>query len=231
MSRHTTEDLVHELARDLPPVKSIARLRVVAAKVLVLWLCALAVSWLLGGHRLSVGADSSGGDWSHWSVWVGLALLAGGAVLAALASAVPGRERAAEAGRAVAVLGVAWVIGSGLWAVAGAEGARGGTPLAGSFACFGYAIALGLPPLWIAAAFLSRGAPASPLIASSVAVAGAAGLGAFAVHAICPVTGSYHVLLGHCLAPIFAAGLFALPLAALIARASRAASRSLPANS
>jgi hypothetical protein len=227
MSRHTTEDLVHELARDLPPVKSIARLRVVAAKVLVLWLCALGVSWLLGEHRLSVVADSSGGDWIRWSVWVGLAVLAGGAVLAALASAVPGRERAAEAGRAVAVLGVAWVIGSGLWAVAGAEGARVGTPLAGSFACFRHAIALGLPSLWIAAAFLSRGTAVSPRTASAVAAAGAASLGAFAVHAVCPISGGYHVMLGHCLTPIFAAGLFALPLAALIARASRASSHSL----
>ena len=227
MSRHTDEDLVHALARDLPPVKSIARLRVAAAKLLALWLCALGVNSLLRGHWLSMEADLLGGDWVGLSVWAGLAVLAGGALLAALASAVPGRERAAGVGRAVAVLGVAWVIGSGLWGVASAQGAHAGTPLAWSFACFGHGIALGLPSLWIAAAYLSRGAPASPLIASAIAAAGAAGLGAFAVHAVCPVSGGYHVLLGHCLTPIFAAGLFALPLTALIARASRAASRSL----
>jgi hypothetical protein len=130
----------------------------------------------------------------------------------------------------VAVLGVAWVVGSGLWALAGAEGARGATPVAGGFACFGRAIALGFPSLWIAAAFLLRGAPAKPLIASIGAAAGAAALGAFAVHAVCPVTSGEHLLLAHGLTPIFAAGLFALPLTALIARASRAESGPLSAN-
>jgi hypothetical protein len=229
MNRQSNEDFVHELARDLPPVKSIVRLRVAAAKVLALWLCALGVSSLLRGHPLRLGADLSGGDWVSWSVWAGLAVLAGGALLAALASAVPGRERAAGAGRTIAALGVAWVIGSGLWGVASAEGAHAGTSLAGSFACFRHAIALGLPSLWIAAVFLWRGAPVSPWIASAVAAAGAAGLGAFAVHAVCPISGGYHVLLGHCLTPIFAAGLFALPLGALIALASRASSHSLNA--
>ncbi len=219
MSRRTTEDLVHELARDLPPVTPIASLRIVAAKLLVLWLCALGVSRLLEEHQLSLGADTSG---SHWMVWAGLAVLAGGALLAALASAVPGRERTARAGLAVAVFAGVWAVGSGLWGLTAAEGASSGALIAECLECFGYAIALGLPSLWIAAVFLSRGAPQSRLVASAVAAAGTAGLGAFAVHAICPITGGFHVLLGHSLVPIFAAGLFAFPLAAVIARASRA---------
>jgi hypothetical protein len=230
MSRHTNEDLIRELAGDLPRVTAISRLRVAAAKVLVLWLGAVAVGGILSGDQPSFGAGSSWDDAVHLSVLVGLAILAGGALLTALASAVPGRDRAAGAGRAVAVLGVAWVVGSGLWGIAGDRAANPGELLARSFACFGYAIALGLPSLWIIAAFLSRGAPASRLIASAVAAVGAAGLGAFAVHAMCPITSGYHVLLGHCLSPFFAAGLLALPLAALIARGSRAESDPLSAN-
>ncbi len=230
MSRHTNDDLIHELARDLPPVKAIARLRVAAAKLLLLWLCALAVSRWLDGSGPGSALDGLSGDWSHWSVWIGLAVLAGGALLAALAGAVPGRERVVGAGRAAAVLGIAWVFGSGLWGLAGAEGAHAEAALSDSFACAGYAIALGFPSLWFAAAFLLRGAPARPLMASTVAAAGAVALGAFAVHAACSITSGEHVLLGHFLTPVVAAGLISLPLAARIARASRAGSGPVSAN-
>jgi len=230
MSRRTHDDLVHELARDLRPVRPIASLRVTAVKLLALWLGAVGVSGVLRGGLPSLGADTSSGQLLHWSILVGLAILAGGALLAACASVVPGRDRVARASRAVAALGVAWVVGFGLAGIIGDQAAPHAELLAGSFACFGYAIVLGLPSLGMAAAFLSRGVAANPRLASGVAAAGTVGLGAFAVHATCPDTGGYHVLLSHCLTPILAAGLLALPLAALIVRASRTESRSLPAN-
>ena len=65
MSRHTNDDLIHELAHDLPPVKAIARLRVAAAKVLLLWLCALGVSWWLEGTRPGSELFGSAKDWSY----------------------------------------------------------------------------------------------------------------------------------------------------------------------
>ena len=162
----------------------------------------------------------------HWGVLLGLALFAGGALFAALASVVPGRDRVAGVSRAVASLGVAWVVALCLFRIAGDSVGPLSGLLAGSLDCAIYAVAIGIPSLWIAASFLSRGVAANPRIASG-ALAGATGLGAFAVHAACPDTGGYHVLLSHGLTPMLAAGLFALPLAALIARVSRAKSRSL----
>ena len=47
MSNHTSDELVHDLARDLRPVRPIASLRVTALKVAVLWLVAVVASGIL----------------------------------------------------------------------------------------------------------------------------------------------------------------------------------------
>jgi len=218
MTGRSTEDLVQQLVQDLPPVKPIARLRVAAAGIVALWVGAVvAMGWM-------TGAWPRFGEVAFWSdpiavaVLFGLTVAAAGAVVAALASAVPGREPLARAGRISAGTAVVWLIGCGLWAVAGGESESAANLFAGSASCLAHALVLAIPAALAASFYLSRGAPQHRLIASGVAAAGAAGLGAVAVHATCSVAGGFHLLLGHCLTPVIAGLLFALPLAGLIRR-------------
>jgi hypothetical protein len=123
-------------------------------------------------------------------------------------------------------MAVAWLIGCGLWGGAGGESESAASLFAGSASCLAHALVLAIPAALAASYYLSRGAPQHRLIASGIAAAGAAGLGALAVHATCSVPSGFHQLLGHCLTPVIAGLLFALPLAGLIRRWSPAASES-----
>ncbi len=223
MTGRSTEDLVQQLVGNLSPVKPIARLRVAASAVVALWAAAaVATSWMTGEWpRLGEAAFWS--DPITVAVLLGLTVAAAGALVAALASAVPGREPLARAGRISAGSAAVWLIGCGLWAVAGGESEPAASLFAGSASCLAHGLVLAIPAALAAGFYLSRGAPQHRLIASGVAAAGAAGLGALAVHATCSVAGGFHLLLGHCLTPIVAGILFALPLAGLIRRWSRTA--------
>jgi hypothetical protein len=223
MTDRSTEDLVQQLVQNLPPVKPIARLRVAAAAVVALSVAAVvAMGWVTGAWP-RFGESAFWSDPVSVAILVGLAVAAAGAVVSALASAVPGREPLARAGRFSAGTAVVWLIGCGLWAVAGGESESAASLFAGSASCLVHALVLAIPAALAASFYLSRGAPQHRLIASGVAGAGAAGLGALAVHATCSVSGGFHLLLGHCLTPVIAGLLFALPLAGLIRRWSRTA--------
>jgi hypothetical protein len=223
MTDRSTEDLAQQLVRNLAPVKPIARLRVAAAAIVALWFAAaVATAGMTGAWpRLAEAAF-----WSNpitVGVLLGLGIASAGALVAALAGAVPGREPLARAGQWAAGAAGVWLIACGLWAVgAGASEPTAGL-VAGSASCLAHALTLAIPAALAASFYLSRGAPQHRLIASGVAAAGAAGLGALAVHATCSVAGGFHLLLGHCLTPILAGLLFALPLAWLSSRWSRTA--------
>ena len=218
MSSRSTEDLVQDLAHRLTPVQPVVRLRVAGASVLLAWCFAVVASWLLGGGVPTLASDWPRGDLAFWSILLGLAIAAIGALLAALGSAVPGREGATRAGRVTALAGFAWLFGAGLLGFVDSRIETPAAMLAGSSPCLLSGLALGLPSVLIACLFLSRGVAPNLRIAVALAASGSAALGAFAVHAICPVTSGYHVMLGHCLAPIVGAALLAVPLAALMAR-------------
>ncbi len=223
MTGRSTEDLVQQLVGDLSPVKPIARLRVAAPAVVALWAAAVvATSWMTGTWP-RFGEAAFWSDPITVAVLLGLTVAAAGALVAALASAVPGREPLARAGRISAGSAAVWLIGCGLWAVAGGESEAAASLFAGSASCLAHGLVLAIPAALAAGFYLSRGAPQHRLIASGVAAAGAAGLGALAVHATCSVAGGYHLLLGHCLTPIIAGLLFALPLAGLVRRWTRTA--------
>jgi hypothetical protein len=218
MKDRSTEDLVQQLVQNLAPVKPIARLRVAASAVVALWLFSVvSMGWVTDWWpRLS--------DAAFWSspvtvaVLIGLAVAAAGAIVAAMASAIPGRESLARVGSMSAGVAAVWVVACGLWAVAGGERLPIAGELAGSVDCVFHALALALPAALAVAYYLSCGALQHRLIGSGIAAAGAAGLGAVAVHASCDLAGGLHLLLGHCLTPILSGLLFALPLAALVGR-------------
>jgi len=223
MTGRSTEDLVQQLVQNLPPVKPIARLRVAAAGVVALSIAAVVATGWMTGAWPRFGEAAFWSDPLSVAILFGLTVTAAGAVVAALASAVPGREPLARAGRVGAGAAVVYLLGCGLWAVAGGESESAANLFAGSASCFTHALVLAIPAALAASFYLSRGAPQHRLIASGVAAAGAAGLGAVAVHATCSMAGGFHLLLGHCLTPVIAGLLFALPLAGLIRRWSRTA--------
>jgi hypothetical protein len=223
MTGRSTENLVQQLVRNLPPVKPIARLRVAATGIVALWVAAVVATGWLTDTWPRLGEAAFWSDPITVTILLGLAIVAAGAVVAALADAVPGREPLARAGRIGAGAAAVGLIGCGLWAVGGDASESSAGLFAGSANCLGHALVLAIPAALAASFYLSRGAPQQRTIASGVAAAGAAGLGALAVHATCDVAGGFHLLLGHCLTPMIGGLVFALPLAGLIQRWSPAA--------
>ena len=223
MTGRSTEELAQQLVRDLPPVKPIARLRVAGPLVAALSVVAVVATGWMTGNWPRFGEAAFWSDPITVAVLLGLMVAAAGAVVAALASAIPGRESLARAGWISAGSAAVWLIGCGLWAVAGGESEFAASLLAGSASCFAHALVLAIPAALAASFYLSRGAPQHRLIASGAAAAGAAGLGAVVVHATCDAAGGFHLLLSHCLTPIVVGLLFALPLAKLVGRWSPAA--------
>ena len=214
--RRSTEDLVHDLAADVAPVRSIASLRMAAAGALLLWIAMVVASWALGASVPSLDWNVQLGEPTRGGVLIGLALAGGGALLAALASAVPGRESAARAGTMVACAGLVVGIGAGLTGAlsSGTETERASL----GFACTARALLFALPPAYAICAYLLRGVVARGGVAPGLAAGAALGLGAFAVHLFCPLLGGGHVFLGHCAGPVIVAGLLSVPLAWWLAR-------------
>lgn len=208
-----TEDLLRELAHDLPPVRRLPPLRVAGAGVLAAWLAgAVSYTSLFGVSRVS---ESGGvGDPVYLLILVGLALAAAGGLPAALARAVPGREPTARAGAFVLAAGLLLAAGGGLTGVAQAGGLTGG----GGLACLGRAALLALAPGLVTCAFLARAWQRRPGPAALAVALASLALGAVAVHASCVAEGGAHRLVGHVLGPLLTAGLLALPLARWLGR-------------
>jgi len=223
MSARSTEDLVAQLVRNLSPVKPIARLRVAVSGVVALWFAAVVASSSMTGAWPRVREAAFWSDPIAVGILLGLGVVAAGAVVTALASAVPGREPLARAGRRTAGAAAVWLLGCGLWAVAAREDEPAAGLFAGSASCLAHALVLAIPVALAAGYYLSRGAPQPGWIVSAVAALGAAGLGALAVHTTCSATGGFHLLLGHCVAPLVGGLVFALPLARLVQRWTRTA--------
>jgi hypothetical protein len=214
-----TERLVRELVRDLRPVRRVPALRVAAAGVLAV--AGGVALWLLAtrGARPTLGADLSH-DLAFASVFAGLALAGAAGTVAALASAVPGRESAARIATALAAAGLGAAA-----LVAGAEvGLRGlaaGSPPANDWICFRQAWSLSALPSLLLVALVLRGWVQAPLRTAATALAGGLALGAFLGLASCVSWGPRHLLLGHVGPPVVAVLVAALPLGALVRRFAR----------
>lgn len=223
MTRQSTEELAVQLVRNLTPVKPIARLRVAVVAIVALWLAAELTTASLTGAWPRLGEAAFWSSPIAIGILLGLGIAAAGALVAALAGAVPGRERLAQLGWSAAGAACIALIGCGCWAIG--AGARESSPglVARSASCVAHALVLAAPAALAASFYLSRGAPRKRWISAGAAAAGAAALGALAVHATCRVAGGFHLLIGHCLTPLLGGLLFALPLAWLSARGSRSA--------
>jgi len=219
VSGRRTEDRIADLVRDLEPVRPIPPLGAVAAGAVTLGLLAYAAEWILGGPGLR-----SDGAWSqapYLMQLAGLVLGGPGATLAALASAVPGREPSVRVGLRVAALGLAMAI---LGGVGGAL--LGGLPAGGQdpgpiVSCVVRSAKLGIAASLLSLGFGLHAAARRPSRTLGLALAGGVALGATAVHLTCPSGSAVHQLLGHALAPVLVAGLVVLPLAPLLGRRLR----------
>jgi hypothetical protein len=141
----------------------------------------------------------------------GLGVAGLGALVAALASAIPGREQTARAGIHVWIVGLVAVIGVGAWGVWSAWSV-GGQSYSDSLGCVARSIAMGIAPLWIVGMYAVRGAVGPPRLGSALVLMGPVGLGALAVHATCPILTAGHVLLGHYMGPLVIGSLLSFAL-------------------
>ncbi len=211
-----TSRLIERLSGDLQPVRRLPRLRAAGAGVALLALSAAALALGFRGPRADL-LDALARSPGFAAILAGLALVAVGAIVAALASSVPGRERAARVGLAAGLLGVllAGVVGG----VLVASGSRPlGPPASWStdLECVAVSCLLALPPALGLLAFASRGAPYRPLLAALAAATGAVAAGALVVHLSCPCSDARHLILAHAFAPVLGGLLLTVPFRAAL---------------
>jgi len=211
VTRISTEQLVEDLARGVAPVSPLPRLRTVLLAVFGVWALAFAAMLLFGsGSAIPDGAVPHA-DPRFLAIGIGVGIFAVGAMLRALAGAVPGRETAARAGARVAATGLCLLALASVWVlVGGLEG--GDLDLGGSLMCMGHAVMLALLPLVGVSLFLVRAYARKPLLAAAFAATGTIGLGALAVHVSCHAGSWLHILLGHAFAPFAVGCALAVPI-------------------
>lgn len=214
------EDRIRELAQDLTPVRPIPPLRAALAAAVAFGAVAVLAHGLLGGPGLRP-AGSAVPTVPYLAVLSGLVALAFGALGAALATAVPGREAVLRLGIGVAAAGLVLALAGGLGGMALGQGLTGEESVTDCLWCIARALGLGAAPLLVTGAFLVYAVVCRPGLGTSLAIAGGVALGAAAVHVTCLIDSPKHWLVAHALAPALAALVLAAPLAALLARRVR----------
>ena len=220
MSGDPTRDLIRDLAGDLTPVRPLPPLRFVAAAVFLLWLAigVVGIAWkgLAPTFWSTLAMPISAGG-----IFAGLLVAGIGGVLAALALAIPGRERLARAGFALGGAGMAIAAGVGFALIARAPLVAWRWPEGHDFPCLATALLVGLVPALALGWFGGRGAPFRPLAIALAAATGAAALGGSVAQATCPAGDPMHLMLGHVIVPAVGAFALALPLLVAIRRGER----------
>jgi len=211
----TAEDRIRDLTRTLRPVRPIPPLRAVVAAGAGLWLATfLALQWI-GDSRPRPGNHSDWSDPGFLAILGGLALVALGATVGALASSVPGREATRRAGLSVAALGGAVAIASGLLATSVADLGFDVAELFACLACISHAAILGSLSVLASCAFIAYAVLRRPGASTSLAIIGGVAFGAIIVHATCEANEGAHRLVSHVLAPVIVAAVMTLPAALL----------------
>lgn len=224
MKPDRTESLITSLQRDLQPVRPVPRLRMHLGVFLavVVSLAGLVVS-LLGPRPDALTLLGQFGPFA--AIGGGLVIAALGAVLAALASARPGREWVASTAFFAASATLAVSAGAASLMFLGATPATSTPPPASQdLHCALVAIALAVPPALLLARLARAGAPQRPGWSGLLAALGATALGALAVHLTCAAPGGWHWVTSHALAPVAGAVMLTVPLAWLLRRRSFARS-------
>lgn len=212
MSPEPTDRFVRELAQDVAPVSTIPRLRTALVCVLGVWVIAFVAMVLLGSGGAAPEGAISHVDPRFLLMGAGFGVFAVGAMLRALAGAVPGRESTARIGVRVSSVGLAAVAIAGVWALLAGPAARGEVDLGGCLVCMSHAVMLGLLPMIVVGLFLVRAYVREPILAAVFAATGTIALGAVAVHLSCQAGGWLHIVLGHAFAPFAVGCVLAVPI-------------------
>jgi hypothetical protein len=207
----TTEDRLRALVRELKPVRPIPPLRVGVAAATGIWLGLLGVLALSGMLETRPWRHSDWSDPAFLLVLVGLALLGFGSTIAALASVVPGRDRATRIGLGVGALGILIALTSNrLWISLG-DLVMSREELAACMECLSHATGLGALTALTTCVFVGYGFLRRPNASAALALVGSVAFGAIVVHTSCLATSPVHLLVSHVLAPTIAAGILTLP--------------------
>ncbi len=215
MRSRSTESLLRELAEGLPAVRPLSGIPSVAAGIFAVSGVAIALNGLLGFPV----PDFSRAVWSDFlflALLFCLFALAVAGTFAALVGAVPGREPEGQIATAVAMAGLLGAIGLGIALSVASGDFRGPLPIQSSAMCTVRGAALGLLPALGVLLFLGRALARRPMFASSLALLGAAGLGACFVHASCTSGNAVHMLIGHAAAPVVATLVLVVPSTLLV---------------
>jgi hypothetical protein len=206
----TTGRLIEQLSEQLEPVDRVPRLRVAAAAMLALG--AAYTTWLLTSNGVRPGLlESLGAEGPYLGVLLGLAVAAGGGLVAALASSIPGREPVVRAGVWIALVGWLGGIAICLYSLA-ANGTSFGPSAARDSSCFNSATGYGVLPAAGLLAYALRGWISQPIVTGALTLVGAIAVGAVIVHLGCPMDGAAHYFWGHLTAPILVAMVCTFPL-------------------
>ncbi|HKJ25116.1 MAG TPA: NrsF family protein [Myxococcota bacterium] len=206
-----TADFVRELARDVTPVERLARLRGGVLRVLAPW------GVLALGALALKGVSATFADPARWAsgfgaVLAGLSLVGVGGVVAALATAVPGREATARAASALVALGLLVSVGLGGFLLHGDPATASPASVGSDLRCLVLAFAIALLPMAGALLYVARAAPAHPAVALATVGAGCVALGALTAQIGCTDPAFRHVLVSHALAPAIGAAVLFAPL-------------------
>jgi len=217
MSR-STEELIRELAGDLPAVRPLGRVRAVLAFALAVSLPFYA--WWYASHGLRHQfVEGQVPGLMYLLAASTLALLAAGGLVCGLTSAIPGRENDARAGRLIFVAGALIAL-----AALFVRGFVDETTLLEGFVssqgCIRGAVLLSLPAGLVIGRYVMRGAARSRPAALAVGFAGGVGLAAVIVHLTCPHPDALHMVVGHAAAPLYA-GVGLMALASVLAAVVR----------
>ena len=219
--RESTERLISELSQGVEAVQPIWSLRAGLAGVFGSAVALGGVLLLTSGPRPDL-LERVLGSAAFVGVLLGLGIAAAGALLAALAHSVPGRESEAIVGSGLGLFGMALLAATAVAAGWGAvEGVGPPAPLSKDVSCLATASFLALLPVAVVVAFVARGLPRHPLVVGIAAAAGTSAAGALFVHLTCPGDGLRHLLMGHAAAPLLGALLLSWPVLAAVGRGGR----------
>ncbi len=213
-----TAELVSELADGLAPVRPLPALRWQLASLSAAWvLTALVVAAWQGLHPAAVldrGVSSAG-------IAIGLALLAGSALAATLATRIPGREAAVR----IAIGGGALSLGLLLAVWIGLIGTSAGRIFhaAEDLRCVGHASLFSAPSGLVAGFLAARGVAWRPVTTGFTLALGAAATGAALTHLSCQSSDPWHWLFGHAAGPLVIGVVAGALLALWFGRRTRAA--------
>ncbi len=208
----TAEDQIRDLTRALRPVRPIPPLRAVVAAGAGLWLAFVLLWQWLGDSPIRRLDHPDWSDPTFLSILAGLALVAIGATVGAIASSVPGRAATTRAGLVCMGIGGIVSITSGLLAMPFVQLRFDLEELFACLSCISHSAILGSLTALVSCAFIAYAVLRRPGASISLAIIGGVAFGAIVVHATCEATGGAHQLVSHVLAPLITAAVLTLPV-------------------